>query len=728
MNYSNFLQHKTASTLSSGFDVDIYSLHPEMFDYQRDMVKWALLKGRSAFFAECGLGKTFMQLEWCKQVYLHTGKKPLILAPLFVVQQTKKEAEHFGISQDYFDITNYEQLKNIDTSIYSGICLDESSILKGLDGKTKAMIIERFADTSFKLACSATPAPNDFMELGNHAEFLGLMSHVEMLATFFVHDGEETSKWRLKGHAVKRFWEWVSGWAIVMRSPRDYNYDGEHHDLPPLNIYHDCVHIAPTIESGLFGDSAVGLKEASVLKKAGISERMAKAADLALQWQGQSVIWVYQNEEASQLSKLLPDSVEISGADDDEEKLHKLNLFQSGGARQLITKPKIAAWGMNWQFCDKVIFASVGHSFEMYYQAVRRCWRYGQKKPVNVHLVYSNLEKPIVANLERKIQQHNEVQERIISITKNITFENLRGVKKMSDTYKENVQTGEGFKAYLGDSCEVMQSFPDKSLDFSIFSPPFASLYTYSNSDRDLGNCKSGDDFINHFRFIVKELHRTLKDGRLVSFHCMNLPSSKQNDGFIGIKDFRGELIRLFQECGFIYHSEVCIWKDPVIAMQRTKAIGLLYKQLRKDSSISRQGIADYLVTMRKDGVNPEPITKTHESFPVHLWQQYASPVWMDINPSDTLQHESAREDDDERHICPLQLSVIRRAIELWSNKGDAVFSPFMGIGSEGYVAIQDQRKFIGIELKESYYKQACLNLQSAKSKNMDLFDESASA
>lgn len=726
MEYKDFLTVKTKEYESSGFEADVVSFSADLFDYQKDMVKWALLKGRSAIFAECGLGKTFIQLEWCRQVYNKTGKKCLILAPLFVINQTKKEADHFGISLDSFDIANYEKLHLIDPSLYSGVVLDESSILKSLNGKHKDQVLELFKYTPYKLACSATPAPNDFMELGNHAEFLNIMSHVEMLATYFVHDGGETSKWRLKGHAVQKFWEWVATWAIVMRSPRDYGYDGQHHDLPPLVIHYHVVNTPPTIESGFFGDGAVGLKDAATLKKLSVGERVAKAAELAKEYAGQSVIWVYQNSEADKCNDLLENATEISGADDDSEKLLKLDIFQSGESDQLITKPKIAAWGMNWQFCDNIIFASVGHSFEMYYQAVRRCWRFGQKNTVNVHLVYSNLETPIVANLKRKIAQHELAQEKIIAITKNITFENLKGVKRVTDTYKENEFSGDNFKAYLGDSCEVMKSIPDKSLDYSIFSPPFASLYTYSNSERDLGNCRSADDFIDHFRFIVNELFRSLKDGRLVSFHCMNLPSSKQNDGFIGIKDFRGELIRLFQECGFYYHSEVCIWKDPVIAMQRTKAIGLLYKQLKKDSALSRQGIADYLVTMRKPGLNTDPITKTPDEFPVHLWQQYASPVWMDINPSDTLQHESAREDNDERHICPLQLTVIRRAIEMWSNKGDTVFSPFMGIGSEGYVSIQEGRKFIGIELKKSYYDQAVLNLHSAKSKNLDLFDKTA--
>ena len=271
----------------------------------------------------------------------------------------------------------------------------------------------------------------------------------------------------------------------------------------------------------------------------------------------------------------------------------------------------------------------------------------------------------------------------------------------------------ENYSLYNGDSCEIMTTIPDNSIHYSIFSPPFADLYVYSNSERDMGNCKSKSEFYEHFRFIVKELYRIMMNGRLVSFHCMNLPTSKQRDGFIGITDFRGELIRLFEECGFIYHSEVCIWKDPVIAMQRTKALGLLHKQIKKDSAMCRQGIADYLVTMRKPGDNPEKITHTNESFPVQVWQNYASPVWMDINPSNTLQRTSAREEKDEKHICPLQLPVIERAIELWTNPNDIVFTPFLGIGSECYKAIEMGRRAMGIELKKSYYEQACKNVAS---------------
>ena len=292
------------------------------------------------------------------------------------------------------------------------------------------------------------------------------------------------------------------------------------------------------------------------------------------------------------------------------------------------------------------------------------------------------------------------------------------------DSLIKGQEIGDKYALYNGDSAEVLRMLPDDSIHYIIYSPPFQSLYVYSNSERDLGNCRTPSEFYEQFRFIGQELFRVLKPGRIMSFHCMNLPTSKERDGYIGIRDFRGELIRFFQELGFIYHSEVCIWKDPVTAMQRTKALGLLHKQLKKDSCMSRQGIPDYLVTMRKPGDNPERVTHTNESFPVSVWQKYASPVWMDINPNDTLQYKSAREEQDERHICPLQLQVIQRGIELWSNPGDTVLTPFMGIGSEAYMAVKMGRRAVGVELKDSYYRQAVRNVKNAlENMQTDLFD-----
>ncbi len=279
--------------------------------------------------------------------------------------------------------------------------------------------------------------------------------------------------------------------------------------------------------------------------------------------------------------------------------------------------------------------------------------------------------------------------------------------------------TGDGWVVYNGDCVEVLKGIPDHSIGYSVFSPPFSSLYTYSNSPRDMGNCRNDTDFFEHFGFLIDELARVMSPGRDVSFHCMLLPTSKVRDGVIGLKDFRGDLIRAFQSKGFVYHSEVCIWKDPVTAMQRTKALGLLHKTVRTNASMSRQGIPDYLVTMRAPG---DPVDKVkHDDYPVDKWQKIASPIWMDIDPNDTLQFRSAREHDDERHICPLQLEVIRRGIELWTNPGDIVLSPFAGIGSEGYVSVEMGRKFIGIELKHSYYRQAVANLE-AMAQQDDLF------
>lgn len=304
------------------------------------------------------------------------------------------------------------------------------------------------------------------------------------------------------------------------------------------------------------------------------------------------------------------------------------------------------------------------------------------------------------------------------------------------------------YACYHGDSAEILKGLHDESIHYSIFSPPFASLYTYSNSNRDMGNCRTRSEFYEHFEFLVKEIHRVLKSGRLVSFHCMNLPTSKQNDGFIGIHDFRGELIRVFENAGFVFHSEVCIWKDPVIAQQRTKALGLLHKQIVKDSAMSRQGIPDYLVTMRKLGDNNEPISGGFEYYngtdkldekaefnsdngrlnrgSIETWQRYASPVWMDINPSNTLQHKSCRSEKDERHICPLQLDVIERALQLWSNPDDVVLTPFGGIGSEGYQSIKMGRKAILCELKKEYFEQIPKNMEMAineRKNSASLFD-----
>jgi hypothetical protein len=736
--YEQFLRSKAITTVQAGFEVDADLLHPA-FDgkwaFQDAVVRYLLKLGRGAAFEDCGLGKTPQQLVWGEHVCRYTDAPGLIVAPLAVSEQTRRDAwDMFGIPVTIceskadvragLNITNYEKLHRFDASVFLSVVLDESSILKAYDGKTRQLITEMFCNTPYRLCCTATPAPNDHMELGTHAEFLGIMTRSAMLSEFFVHDGGDTSKWRLKGHVEDLFWAWVASWAVVLREPADLGYSNEGFERPPLIIHE---HVMPGVASAdtLFPVEAQSLNDRRGARRASLSARVEHTASLVDE-KDSWLLWCDLNAESEALTAAIHGAIEVTGSQSNEVKAKSLLAFSSGDHRVIVTKPTIAGFGMNWQHCHNMAFVGLSDSWEQYYQAVRRCWRYGQNRPVNVHIVTSENEGAVVANIKRKEAEAEAMYQGMIEHTRKYVQENVSGVSHAQLDYREESAKGTDWTVHMGDCVEVARRLPCGSAGYSIFSPPFASLYTYSNSDRDMGNSRSYDEFFEHMTFLAKEQYRVLAPGRLLSFHCMNLPTSKERDGYIGIRDFRGALIRMYIDCGFIFHSEVCIWKDPVTAMQRTKAIGLLYKQLRKDSALSRQGIPDYLVTMRKPDVNESPITKTHESFPVSLWQNYASPVWMDINPSDTLQKESAREDKDERHICPLQKEVIRRGIQLWSNPGDVVLSPFAGIGSEGFVALQECRKFVGIELKESYWKQACANLRIAEqtANAPTLFDE----
>ncbi len=618
-------------------------------------------------------------------------------------------------------------LERFNPADYAGVVLDESSILKSYDGKYRNLLTQSFKDTPYRLACTATPAPNDFMELGNHSEFLGSLTRTEMLSTFFVHDGGDTSKWRLKGHAEKEFWKWVCSWAVMVRKPSDLGYKDKGFILPPIQFHSEQVESQKVIDGFLFPIEAQTLQERQQARSASTEDRCAKVAEIVATKPDEPwIIWCNLNVESETATKLIDGAVELRGSDSHDRKETTMTAFSRGEIRVLVTKPSIAGFGMNWQHCANVVFLGLSDSYEQFYQAVRRCWRFGQLKPVDCYIVTSTAEGAVVENIKRKEQDAAKMAEEMVNNMHELNEKNIKGTSRNVESYIRRTDGGDKWTMHLGDCVEVVSELPSDSIHYSVFSPPFASLYTYSASDRDMGNSRTHAEFYDHFQFLIAQLYRVMMPGRLVSFHCMNLPASKERDGYIGIKDFRGELIRMFTDAGFYMHSEVVIWKDPVTAMQRTKALGLLHKQLKKDSCMSRQGIPDYLVTMRKPGVNPERVSHTNESFPVQVWQRYASPVWMDINPSNTLQKESAREDRDERHICPLQLEVIERALMLWSNEGDMVLSPFAGIGSEGYQAVKMGRRFLGVELKESYFKQACLNLKAASLSGGTLFAEHA--
>jgi hypothetical protein len=669
-----------------------------------------------------------MQLEWAK----HVDGKVLILAPLAVAPQTVNEGNKFNVGVVYArhrnrifknTITNYEMLDHFNASDYTGVVLDESSIIKHFEGKIRNQIIEQFQSIPYRLACTATPAPNDFMELGNHSEFLGNLTRTEMLSTFFVHDGGDTSKWRLKGHAEKEFWKWVCSWAVMIRKPSDLGYKDDGFILPPLRLHERQVEVEKCTPGMLFAMPAVTLQERQKARSESTEERGQEVASIvATKPREQWIVWCNLNIESQIATKMIPGAVEVTGSDSIEFKEQAIADYKAGKIRVIVTKGSIFGFGVNLQHSHNMVLFGLSDSWEMFYQIIRRQWRFGQRYPVDCYIVTSSQEGEVVRNIKRKEADAQRMAEEMVSNMHDLNAAELKGQNRKSVPYIPRMASGKHHVIHLADNCEKIKDLRTGSIHYSIYSPPFASLYTYSASERDMGNCRTHEEFFHHFKFLAPEMLRITMPGRLMSFHCMNLPTSKERDGVIGITDFRGQLIKIFQESGFIFHSEVCIWKDPVTAMQRTKALGLLHKQIKKDSCMSRQGIPDYLVTMRKPGDNPERVSHTNESFPVQLWQRYASPVWMDINPSNTLQRESAREEKDERHICPLQLQVIERGIELWTNEGDIVFDPFAGIGSTGYQAIKMKRQFMGIELKESYFKQAIGNLKAAEEINEGLF------
>lgn len=704
MKYEDFLTTKKKDFISSGFDA--MALNPNLFDFQNHIVKIALQKGRFAIFADCGLGKTLMQLSWANAVYNYTGQKVLILAPLAVVAQTKKEALHFGINLDSFDITNFDQLKNTDTSIYSGVVLDESSILKGKDGKLSSMIINVFKNTPYKLACTATPSPNDHMELGQHSEFLGAMTYLEMLAMFFVHDGGETSKWRLRKHATDDFWKYVCTWSISLDNPKTLGFDGGTYELPEIEYVEHLIPVENNTQS-LFGDVAVSATDLHKDLNRSFDLRIKKTVELLQSNNNQWIVWGLKNSETDSLSKLVESSKNVQGSDLPEIKAKNLNGFADNDYRVLITKTSIASFGMNYQQCSNMVFMSYDFKFEAFYQAVRRCYRFGQKNKVTVHILVPESQANVRVTILEKEAKHKQMIKEMSQYSANADYK----LNKSKVTITKREMKTEKYHVINGDCVKESKKLEDNSVDLVVFSPPFAELYVYSDKEEDMGNVKNYKEFEQHFKYLIPELKRILKSGRICAVHCMDLPIQKGKEGYIGLRDFSGMLIDWFSEQGFIYHAKTTIWKNPVTEMQRTKALGLLHKTIKKDSSMSRVGIPDYVLFFRNEGDNLVPIEhqdKDHNKpnfLPVDLWQKYASPVWMDIDYGRTLQYRSGRDGNDEKHICPLQLDTIERIIHLYSNEGETVMSPFGGIGSEGFQALKMKRKSVSIELKESYFK-----------------------
>lgn len=453
--YEEFLESKRMVAASCGFERPKEKMNQKLFDWQLDICHWALKKGRAALFESCGAGKTIQQLQWADSVVEHTGKPVLILCPLSVAEQTKREAEKFGFenvkvvrdqSQVILgtNITNYEILNHFDCSVFSGVVVDESSCIKNFSGTLRNEIIDTFQKTPYKLSCTATPAPNDYMELGNQAEFLGVMSRTEMLATYFIHDGGETSKWRLKGHAQDKFWEWMASWACVLTNPSDLGYDGSDYVLPPLNTVQHTVRYEENLigdNFSLFAGIAETLNDRRAARRNSLTDRCKLAAEIVAEKPDeQFLLWTDLNAEADELKRIIPGSIEVRGTDTPEYKSEMLNKFAVGEIRVLITKSLIAGYGMNFQSCHNMIFVGISDSWENYYQSVRRCWRYGQTETVNVHIITSEAEGAVKDNIERKEKQAQYMIQEMVKYTKNVLEEEIRGTVRISTPYNPRIE------------------------------------------------------------------------------------------------------------------------------------------------------------------------------------------------------------------------------------------------------------------------------------------------
>lgn len=735
-NYDAFLAQKIKAAKPVGFECA--EISDALFPYQKKITQWSLRRGRAALFCDTGMGKTAMQLEWAHRVSMETGKPVLILAPLAVAEQTKRECDKLfeyearvvekqDEVQWCINVTNYEKLHHFSPEDFGGIVLDESSILKSFDGKTRKMLDEFAEGIHYRLACTATPAPNDLIEIINHAEFLGIMSGKEIIALYFTQDGNTTHKWRLKGHAREGFWKWVATWAVAMRKPSDLGFSDEGFTLPPLNIQQLTVD-APPPSDALFDVGSKTLQERRRSRKDSLTDRVSECAAMVNASKEPWLVWCDFNDESDALRRAIPDAVEVKGSDSAKHKADAMLGFSEGRYRVIVSKASICGFGMNWQHCRNVAFVGMSDSYEQQYQAIRRCWRYGQQKQVNVWQIVSESDGDVVANIQRKEREHTAMMDSLVQ-EMNIDGGMMSGREEME--YSENEARGEGWRLMLGDSVERVKEIETDSIGMSVFSPPFPGMYTYSNSARDVGNAANLDELIGHFTFLIADLLRITMPGRSCCVHLTQQVAFKGVDGFTGLRDFRGRVISAMEAAGWIYYGEVTIDKNPQVKAIRTKDAGLQFKSLATDSARMHMCLADYVLQFKKPGENPKPIragiSEKYQNpngwITQQEWIEWAAPVWYGdfrglpggIRETDVLNVARARDTNDERHLCPLQLGVIERCVKLWSAPGDVVFSPFAGIGSEGYESVRLNREFIGIELKPSYFNSAIRNLREAE-------------
>lgn len=737
--YQEFLASKAHDFHGSGKNISPTDINPMLFPFQRDVTAWAVRKGRAAVFLDTGMGKSFVQIEWSRLL----GERTLIVAPLSVARQTIREARKIDVDIRYVRhpdecngnqivITNYEMVDKFNPDAFGAVVLDESSIIKSFDGKTKKTLLNMFQKTPYRLCCTATPAPNDQAELGNHAEFLGICKLNEMLSMYFIHANKireqvfgdmiirtkesntKGQEWRLKFNAQQAFYRWLSSWAISLRKPSDLGYEDDGFILPPLKIIPHFFEIDYKSKDQLFFTGLHGITDRLDVRRNLRAKRIEEVKEVVKNDSGQWILWCGLNEESTALTRAFPDSIEIKGTDSPEEKSRYIEEFQDGKHRVLVTKGKISGFGLNLQNAHNMAFIGMSDSFELYYQCVRRCWRFGQGKPVNVHIILANIEREILNNVLQKEAIAKRMTDELIAHVKGYEIEEIGNREHKRTESREETVMGNNFTAMLGDSCIRLKEIAENSIDLSVYSPPFADLFTYTDLQQDLGNSRDWGEFFNHYAFIISELLRVTKSGRMTCVHTADIPAMAVKDGYIGMKDFPGEVIRSYEKAGWVFSGRAIVGKNPQAQAIRTKAKALLFVQLGKDSSDSRPAILDQILIFKKPGENAVPVRPVENGeIDNEKWIDWAGGIWTGIRETDTLQYSHARDKDDEKHIAPLQLGTVERCIKLYSNPGETILTPFLGIGTEAYQAIRFGRKAIGIELKESYFRVAVKNLEN---------------
>jgi len=730
-----------------------------LFDYQRFIVGEAIKRQRYAIFADCGLGKTAMFLAWIRRILPSLeGKKVLIISPLMVLKQTMDEEEKFYHERIIEDIHNEdveEWAKNGKSQIaitnfdkfhkkrefygnVGAVILDESSILKNGEGKIRTGIIESSRGIQWKICCSATPAPNDREEYASHATFLEYTrSNNEFYSMFFVN---KDNGWEIKPHGLEAFYHYLSTWSVFLRSPEHYGFGDNLANLPKpvfatitlewtdeqkqhLGISHrnnfNKKHFLIQLSKGFYKDDTGNLQQVTTNKTKVILDILSKEIS------SPCVIWVTYNYEQDILMEAFKGTkyrvTQISGATSEEDRVRIIEQFREGQWDVVISKPKLLGFGLNLQFVTVQIFNGLTDSYEQFYQCVRRSHRFGATESVKVYIPVTNAEKHILTNVLRKkdtFDQDSNRQE--ADFIKNLKgdidhFFNLPYVRNVEDNLdKPCFERGRDWQAFRGDCIKLLRTFEPESVDFAVFSPPFANLFTYSNDIADMGNTRDHTEFYLHFEFFLKGLYNVLKKGRLVCCHLSQLAVLKSREGYIGLHDFRGDIIRLFQRMGFIYYGEWCIAKNPQMQAIKEKVRTLSFAQLESDRLGSRPGLNDYILTFKKAG--DADVKVNDSSGPCRdEWIEWATGVWTGIRESDTLNVRGTKSDDDVKHICPMNLQVIARCIRMYSAPNETVLDPFMGLGSTGLIALEKGRHFIGIELKQEYFEAALENLGTAK-------------